>query len=426
MIKIIKENIPIEVKKICHRLSLQDRPEEKTVKEILKDVRGNKNAALLKYTSKFDGVDLDRLEIDFLEYEEAYADIQDDVLVALRLAIKNIAEFHIKQIPDSWEKSILKSSKLAWRYTPLHRVGIYVPGGTAAYPSSVLMNAVPAKIAGVQEIVMVTPPNKSGKINPLVLAAAKEVGINEIYKVGGAQSIAALAFGTETIRPVDKIVGPGNIYVSLAKKLVAGICGIDKLAGPSDVLIIADSSANPAYIAADMLAQAEHDVLASSILVTTSEAIAKRVRQEIEKQLPALERKDIIKKSLSDYGLIILANDINKMIEVANMIAPEHLEIMTKNAELVADNIRNAGAIFIGDYSPVALGDYIAGPNHVLPTGGTARFDSPLSVLDFLKATSIVNFSESTLQAYSSDIEKLATLEGLQAHAVSAGIRLKK
>jgi len=426
MIRIVKDNIPLEIKKIHQRLSLDNRPEETAVKEILATVKEQKDAALFKYTSQFDKVDLERLNVDFLEIEGAHAETSDDVLGSLRLAIKNIADFHLKQLPNSWEKNILKSSRLAWRYTSLKRVGLYVPGGTAAYPSSVLMNAIPAKIAGVSEIVMVTPPDAKGKVNPLVLAAAKEVGIEEIYRIGGAQSIAALAYGTETIPPVDKIVGPGNIYVTLAKKLVAGTCGIDKLAGPSDVLILADETANPAFIAADLLAQAEHDTLASSILVSTSEMLLKKVEQELEKQLPNLSRRDIIAQSLQHYGLAVFVKEVGDMVVVANALAPEHLEIMTGNAEKVVERITNAGAIFVGDYSPVALGDYLAGPNHVLPTGGTARFDSPLCVHDFLKATSVINFSESTLQAYSADIEKLATLEGLQAHAVSAAIRLKK
>ena len=426
MIRIINKNINSEIRKIQDRLSLDNRPEEISVKEIMANVRKNGDRALLEYTQKFDGAKLDSLKVDFLELEGSHADTPDDILVSLRLAIKNIADFHFKQLPASWEKDVLKSSKLAWRYTPLQRVGLYVPGGTAAYPSSVLMNAIPAKIAGVSELVMVSPPDKNGKLNPLVVAAAKEVGVEEIYKIGGAQAIAALAYGTETIAPVDKIVGPGNIWVTLAKKNVAGTCGIDKLAGPSDVLILADDSANPAYIAADMLAQAEHDVLASSILLTTSAALIKQVEGELKKQIKSLERKQIATQALQDYGLIIMSKSLEEMINLANLIAPEHCEIMTRQAETVAEQILNAGAIFIGDYSPVALGDYIAGPNHVLPTGGTARYDSPLCVNDFLKATSIVNFSASTLGAYASDIEKLATLEGLQAHAISAAIRHAK
>jgi histidinol dehydrogenase len=288
------------------------------------------------------------------------------------------------------------------------------------------MNAVPAKIAGVAEVVMVTPPNAQGKINPLVLAAAKEVGIEEVYKIGGAQAIAALAYGTETIRPVDKIVGPGNIYVTLAKKQVMGVCGIDKLAGPSDVLILADRAANPAFIAADLLAQAEHDVLASAILVTDSEGLAMEVNMALSKQVSTLKRQAIARKSLEDYGAVFIAPTREEMVRIANLMAPEHLEIMMDDAKSIADQIHNAGAIFIGEYSPVALGDYMAGPNHVLPTGGTARFDSPLSVSDFLKATSLVEFSEATLAAYASDIEKLAILEGLDAHAVSIGIRHRR
>ncbi|MFA5928628.1 MAG: histidinol dehydrogenase, partial [Candidatus Margulisiibacteriota bacterium] len=332
---------------------------------------------------------------------------------------------HLKQLPNSWEKDILKSSKLGWRYTPMQRVGIYVPGGQASYPSSVLMNAIPAKLAGVSEIVMVTPPNKDGQISPLVLAAAKEVGIEEIYKLGGAQAIAALAYGTETIRPVDKIVGPGNIYVTLAKKLVYGVCGIDKLAGPSDVLIIADDTANPAYIAADLLAQAEHDALSSAILVTTSTELAEKVQKEIPGQIELAPRKAIIEKALKDNGLIVIVKDLEAMIATANLIAPEHLEIMTNKPAQIAEAIINAGAIFLGDCSPAVVGDYLAGPNHVLPTGGTARFDSPLSVSDFLKASSIVSFSRSTLQAYRPDIERLALLEGLPAHAAAIAARFK-
>ena len=423
MIRVITKNINFEIQKIQNRLSLDNRPEEAAVKEIMAGVRKKGDEALYEYTKKFDGAKLDSLRVDFLELEGAHADTPDDVLVSLRLAIKNIADFHFKQLPVSWEKDILKSSKLAWRYTPLQRVGLYVPGGTAAYPSSVLMNAIPAKIAGVSELVIVSPPDKNGKLNPLVIAAAKEVGVEEIYKIGGAQAIAALAYGTETIAPVDKIVGPGNIYVTLAKKNVSGVCGIDKLAGPSDVLSLAADSDNPSFIAADMLAQAEHDILASSILLTTSASLIKKVESELKRQIMSLDRKHIAAQALEDYGLIIMCQSEEEIINFANRIAPEHCEIMMKQANEISDQVINAGAIFIGDYSPVALGDYIAGPNHVLPTGGTARFDSPLCVTDFLKATSIVNFSASTLQAYASDIEKLATLEGLQAHAISAAIR---
>ena len=425
MVQIIKDNLQFAIKKIHQRLSLENRPEEVIVKEILEAVKTSKDAALLRYTSSIDKVDLETLDVDFLEIEGAHAETSDEVLMSLRLAIKNIADYHVKQLPESWEKPVLKSSKLAWRYTPLRRVGIYVPAGTAPLASSVLMNTVPAKIAGVEEIVMCTPPGKNGKVHPLILAAAKEVGVEEIYKVGGAQAIAAMAYGTDTIKPVDLIVGPGNIYVTLAKKLVTGICKIDKLAGPSDVLILADSKAEPVYIAADMLAQAEHDTLSSAILLTDSEAMVKAVSSELKKQIETLDRKDIAKQALDNCGAIMVCKDIQEMIRVANIIAPEHCELMVDDAERVAEDIVNAGAIFVGDFSPVASGDYLAGPNHVLPTGGTARFDSPLAVTDFLKATSIIHLSQSTLQAYSPDIESLATLEGLDAHAISSAIRLQ-
>ena len=354
---------------------------EASVKEILDKVKEEKDAAVFAYTAKFDGAELtaDTIEVTDAEIEEAYAQVDDTLLTVIRKAKDNIESYHAKQRQNSWFDSKPDGTILGQKITPLHRVGVYVPGGKAVYPSSVLMNVMPAKVAGVDEIIMVTPPGKNGKVSPNTLVAAKEAGVDKIYKVGGAQAIAALAYGTESIPKVDKIVGPGNIYVALAKKAVYGHVSIDSIAGPSEILVVADETANPRYVAADLLSQAEHDELASAILVTTSEKLAHEVSDQVDGFLKELSRAEIISKSLDNYGYILLADTMEDVIDVANEIASEHLEIQTKNPFEVMTKIRNAGAIFIGEYASEPLGDYFAGPNHILPTNGTAKFFSPLS-----------------------------------------------
>ena len=368
---------------------------EASVKEILDKVKEEKDAAVFAYTAKFDGAELtaDTIEVTDAEIEEAYAQVDDTLLTVIRKAKDNIESYHAKQRQNSWFDSKPDGTILGQKITPLHRVGVYVPGGKAVYPSSVLMNVMPAKVAGVDEIIMVTPPGKNGKVSPNTLVAAKEAGVDKIYKVGGAQAIAALAYGTESIPKVDKIVGPGNIYVALAKKAVYGHVSIDSIAGPSEILVVADETANPRYVAADLLSQAEHDELASAILVTTSEKLAHEVSDQVDGFLKELSRAEIISKSLDNYGYILLADTMEDVIDVANEIASEHLEIQTKNPFEVMTKIRNAGAIFIGEYASEPLGDYFAGPNHILPTNGTAKFFSPLSVDDFIKKSSIISYS---------------------------------
>ena len=373
---------------------------EASVKEILDKVKEEKDAAVFAYTAKFDGAELtaDTIEVTDAEIEEAYAQVDDTLLTVIRKAKDNIESYHAKQRQNSWFDSKPDGTILGQKITPLHRVGVYVPGGKAVYPSSVLMNVMPAKVAGVDEIIMVTPPGKNGKVSPNTLVAAKEAGVDKIYKVGGAQAIAALAYGTESIPKVDKIVGPGNIYVALAKKAVYGHVSIDSIAGPSEILVVADETANPRYVAADLLSQAEHDELASAILVTTSEKLAHEVSDQVDGFLKELSRAEIISKSLDNYGYILLADTMEDVIDVANEIASEHLEIQTKNPFEVMTKIRNAGAIFIGEYASEPLGDYFAGPNHILPTNGTAKFFSPLSVDDFIKKSSIISYSREALQ----------------------------
>ena len=370
---------------------------EASVKEILDKVKEEKDAAVFAYTAKFDGAELtaDTIEVTDAEIEEAYAQVDDTLLTVIRKAKDNIESYHAKQRQNSWFDSKPDGTILGQKISPLHRVGVYVPGGKAVYPSSVLMNVMPAKVAGVDEIIMVTPPGKNGKVSPNTLVAAKEAGVDKIYKVGGAQAIAALAYGTESIPKVDKIVGPGNIYVALAKKAVYGHVSIDSIAGPSEILVVADETANPRYVAADLLSQAEHDELASAILVTTSEKLAHEVSDQVDGFLKELSRAEIISKSLDNYGYILLADTMEDVIDVANEIASEHLEIQTKNPFEVMTKIRNAGAIFIGEYASEPLGDYFAGPNHILPTNGTAKFFSPLSVDDFIKKSSIISYSPS-------------------------------
>lgn len=401
---------------------------EASVKEILDKVKEEKDAAVFAYTAKFDGAELtaDTIEVTDAEIEEAYAQVDDTLLTVIRKAKDNIESYHAKQRQNSWFDSKPDGTILGQKITPLHRVGVYVPGGKAVYPSSVLMNVMPAKVAGVDEIIMVTPPGKNGKVNPNTLVAAKETGVDKIYKVGGAQAIAALAYGTESIPKVDKIVGPGNIYVALAKKAVYGHVSIDSIAGPSEILVVADETANPRYVAADLLSQAEHDELASAILVTTSEKLAHEVSDQVDGFLKELSRAEIISKSLDNYGYILLADTMEDVIDVANEIASEHLEIQTKNPFEVMTKIRNAGAIFIGEYASEPLGDYFAGPNHILPTNGTAKFFSPLSVDDFIKKSSIISYSREALQKVHKDIESFAKAEQLTAHANSIHVRFEE
>ena len=401
---------------------------EASVKEILDKVKEEKDAAVFAYTAKFDGAELtaDTIEVTDAEIEEAYAQVDDTLLTVIRKAKDNIESYHAKQRQNSWFDSKPDGTILGQKITPLHRVGVYVPGGKAVYPSSVLMNVMPAKVAGVDEIIMVTPPGKNGKVSPNTLVAAKEAGVDKIYKVGGAQAIAALAYGTESIPKVDKIVGPGNIYVALAKKAVYGHVSIDSIAGPSEILVVADETANPRYVAADLLSQAEHDELASAILVTTSEKLAHEVSDQVDSFLKELSRAEIISKSLDNYGYILLADTMEDVIDVANEIASEHLEIQTKNPFEVMTKIRNAGAIFIGEYASEPLGDYFAGPNHILPTNGTAKFFSPLSVDDFIKKSSIISYSREALQKVHKDIESFAKAEQLTAHANSIHVRFEE
>ena len=368
----------------------------------------------------------DTIEVTDAEIEEAYAQVDDTLLTVIRKAKDNIESYHAKQRQNSWFDSKPDGTILGQKISPLHRVGVYVPGGKAVYPSSVLMNVMPAKVAGVDEIIMVTPPGKNGKVSPNTLVAAKEAGVDKIYKVGGAQAIAALAYGTESIPKVDKIVGPGNIYVALAKKAVYGHVSIDSIAGPSEILVVADETANPRYVAADLLSQAEHDELASAILVTTSEKLAHEVSDQVDGFLKELSRAEIISKSLDNYGYILLADTMEDVIDVANEIASEHLEIQTKNPFEVMTKIRNAGAIFIGEYASEPLGDYFAGPNHILPTNGTAKFFSPLSVDDFIKKSSIISYSREALQKVHKDIESFAKAEQLTAHANSIHVRFEE
>ena len=401
---------------------------EASVKEILDKVKEEKDVAVFAYTAKFDGAELtaDTIEVTDAEIEEAYAQVDDTLLTVIRKAKDNIESYHAKQRQNSWFDSKPDGTILGQKITPLHRVGVYVPGGKAVYPSSVLMNVMPAKVAGVDEIIMVTPPGKNGKVSPNTLVAAKEAGVDKIYKVGGAQAIAALAYGTESIPKVDKIVGPGNIYVALAKKAVYGHVSIDSIAGPSEILVVADETANPRYVAADLLSQAEHDELASAILVTTSEKLAHEVSDQVDGFLKELSRAEIISKSLDNYGYILLADTMEDVIDVANEIASEHLEIQTKNPFEVMTKIRNAGAIFIGEYASEPLGDYFAGPNHILPTNGTAKFFSPLSVDDFIKKSSIISYSREALQKVHKDIESFAKAEQLTAHANSIHVRFEE
>lgn len=398
-----------------------------TVLRIVEDVKKRGDEAVFEYTKKFDGADIDASSVRVTEeeIEEAKGLVDAKLLEIMKRAMKNIEEYHLKQKHNSWFDSKPDGTILGQKITALESAGVYVPGGKAAYPSSVLMNIIPAKVAGVSDIVMVTPPGKDGKVNPVTLIAAHLAGATKVYKAGGAQAVAALAFGTESIPKVNKIVGPGNIFVALAKKAVYGHVSIDSIAGPSEILVIADDSANPRYVAADLLSQAEHDELASAILVTTSEKLAQQVLKETEKFVKELSRKDILEKSLENYGYILVVDSINEAIDAANEIASEHLEIVTANPFEVMTKIRNAGAIFIGEYSSEPLGDYFAGPNHVLPTNGTAKFFSPLNVDDFMKKSSIIYYSREALEAVHKDIIKFAEAEHLTAHANSIRVRFE-
>ena len=398
-----------------------------TVQEIVDRVKTKGDQALFELTRKFDweGIDASNVKVTEAEVQEAYDTIDPQLVETIRKSLKNIREYHEKQKQYSWFDTTPEGTMLGQKVTPLASAGVYVPGGKAVYPSSVLMNIVPAKIAGVAHVVMCTPCNKEGKVNPAVLVAAKEAGADEVYKVGGAQAIAAMAFGTESIPKVDKITGPGNIFVALAKKAVSGFVSIDSIAGPSEILVLADETANPRYVAADLLSQAEHDEMASAILVTTSKELAEKVSEEVDTFVKILSRKEIISKSLDNYGYILVAETLEDAIETVDLIASEHLEIVTKNPFEVMMKVKNAGAIFLGEYSSEPLGDYFAGPNHILPTNGTARFFSPVSVDDFIKKSSIIYYSKEALQRVHKDIEYFAKAEQLTAHANSIAVRFE-
>ncbi|MBE6737555.1 MAG: histidinol dehydrogenase [Ruminococcaceae bacterium] len=396
------------------------------VSDIIEDVKENGDKAVLAYNLKFDGAELESLEVSEEEINEAFESVEDKFLDILRNAAANIRAFHQKQVRTSFIMNEKAGVVTGQKITPIEKVGLYVPGGTAAYPSTVLMDSIPAKIAGCKTIVMVTPPSKNGKVNPVILAAAKIAGVDKIYKVGGAQAVAALAFGTESIPKVDKIVGPGNAFVAEAKKQVFGMVSIDMIAGPSEILVIADSKSNPAHVAADLLSQAEHDKLASAVLVTDSEELAKKVSDELERQIPLLLRSEIARTSIDNNGKIIIADNIRDVIAISNEIAPEHLEIMVDNPFDYLDAIENAGSVFMGRHCPEALGDYYAGANHTLPTSGTARFSSPLSVDDFIKKIQYTYYTEDALKKIGDEVAFFAEKEGLTAHARSVTIRTEE
>lgn len=413
--------------RVTGRSQLEQANVRDTVLQVLDHVKQNKDAALYEYTQRFDGVDLRAtgLRVSKEELALSYKAVPSDMLQTIRLAISNITAFHEKQMEKSWI-DFDEGKALGQLINPIAAVGVYVPGGTAPLSSSVLMNVLPAKVAGVSRIVMATPPDKQGKVNPFILVAAAECGVDEIYKVGGAQAIAALAYGTESIKKVDKITGPGNIYVANAKKEVYGVVGIDMIAGPSEVLVIADDSANPRFVAADLLSQAEHDTQAAAILVTTDEGLAKAVQLELKAQLAALPRAQIAQSSIGDNGVILLAQDIEHAFAIANEIAPEHLELCIRDAFSQLGRVKNAGACFVGNHSPEPLGDYVAGPNHVLPTSGTARFFSPLTVQDFIKRTSVIAYDAPSLAQAAPHIERFALAEELHAHARAVTIRFEE
>ena len=426
MIKVIRsEENKDYFKKLINRNQLEFHNINKIVEDILSDIRLNKDKALREYTEKFDGILLEEFLVSKEEMDKALINIDRELKEDLMKAKKNIERYHRKQLKESYfirEENIT----LGQIVMPIDKVGIYIPGGKAAYPSTVLMNAIPAKIAGVNEIIMITPPDNEGNIKDSILVAAAISGVDKIFKIGGAQGIGALAYGTESIPKVDKITGPGNIYVAIAKKQLSGYVGIDMIAGPSEIMIIADKYANPKYIAADLISQAEHDEMAASILVTDWEPLAYKVLLELELQIKSLERKEIIEKALNNYGAIIITNSLDESIEIANKVAPEHLEILIREPFNIYENIKNAGAIFLGEYSPEAIGDYFAGPNHTLPTSSTARFSSPLSVDDFIKKTSLIYYSKEALMKSKNTIIRIAEEEGLTGHANSIKIRFEE
>jgi histidinol dehydrogenase len=403
-----------------------DRDVTPIVSAIIKDVQLRGDEALREYTQKFDGVLLQSFEIEKSAIENAYNTVSPKIISSLKRASENIRIFHERQKRESFIVTKQDGSVMGQRIRGLKRAGLYVPGGTAAYPSSVLMNAIPAKVAGVEELIMVTPPSRDGTVNPFILAAAKIAGVDRVFAVGGAQAVAALAYGTETIPKVDKIVGPGNIYVATAKRLVFGLVDIDMIAGPSEILIIADETASPKYLAADLMSQAEHDVMASAVLITTSSKLAEETFVELERQLKTLSRSEIIKQSLENFGAAIICESIADCVTIANEIAPEHLELMVEAPMQLLGSIDNAGSVFLGQYSPEPLGDYFAGPNHILPTSGTARFFSPLSVDTFIKKSSFIYYTKAALESGKDDIITLAEAEGLTAHANSISVRFEK
>lgn len=400
---------------------------EEVVEEIIHQVKLNGDQAVIDYTKQFDQFELtkENIRVTREEIDAAYQQMEEDLISVIRKSAENIRAFHAKQLRNSWFDSKEDGTILGMKMTAMDKVGVYVPGGKAAYPSSVLMNVIPAKVAGVRELIMTTPPSSDGSVNPGTLVAADIAGVDTIYKVGGAQAIAAMAFGTQSIPKVDKITGPGNIFVALAKKAVYGYVSIDSIAGPSEILVLADETANPRYVAADLLSQAEHDELASAILITTSPALAREVSEQVEIFTSELEREAIIRRSLENYGYILIAQDMQEAIDAANEIASEHLEILTKNPFDVMTRIRNAGAIFMGEYASEPLGDYFAGPNHILPTNGTAKFFSPVNVDDFVKKTSIISYSKEALERVHRDVERFAESEGLTAHANSIKVRFE-
>ncbi len=427
VIRIIKSSEETEINSLLESRATNQAALAGRVAAIIEEVQQRGDDALCGFSRRFDGADLKptQLRVSQEEIDQAYREVDSEVLSSLKLAKDRIERFHQKQLSRSWFQPEPDGTVLGQLIIPLDRVGIYVPGGTASYPSSVLMNAVPARVAGVKQVVMVTPPTSEGKVNPYTLVAAAEAGVDEIYKVGGAQAIAALAYGTGTIAPVDKITGPGNIYVTLAKRMVYGQVGIDMLAGPSEVLVVADASANPVYAAADMLSQAEHDTLASAILLTHDQTLALAVSQELERQVAELPRQDIARQALTNHSAIIITGGLSESLELANLFAPEHLELLVEEPFQWLGQIRHAGAVFLGHHSPEPVGDYLAGPNHVLPTGGTARFYSPLNVDTFMKKSSVISFSRESLNKLGPDIIRLAEVEGLQAHANAVRVRLK-
>ena len=400
---------------------------ETAVNEIIEKVKAEKDRALFEYTLKFDkfALNAENIRVTRQEIEAAYGKLDPELIEVIKKAAENIRSFHAKQLRNSWFDAKEDGTILGMKITPIERVGVYVPGGKAAYPSSVLMNVIPAKVAGVDEIVMTTPPGADGCVNPGTLVAADIAGVDVIYKVGGAQAVAAMAFGTESVPKVDKITGPGNIFVALAKKAVYGYVSIDSIAGPSEILVLADETANPRYVAADLLSQAEHDELASAILITTSDQLAGQVSAQVEQFVRQLSRTEIMQKSLDNYGYILVADNMEDALDAVNEIASEHLEILTKDPFQVMTKVRNAGAIFLGEHSSEPLGDYFAGPNHILPTNGTARFFSPVNVDDFIKKSSIISYSREALEKVHKDIEKFAESEGLTAHANSIKVRFE-